>query len=231
MPARNVEAYIRESVSSVLDQKGAGFELLIADDASTDGTREKLKTYAGDSRVRVWRFNKQKGQAKATNFLMKRARGKYLAFCDADDKILPGFLKLFSRTLEKNPKVGVVYGNRLIRRTRGKLEKGGKADKRPSGIWDLFEGAIAEGGTMIRRSLVTRYGGFPTDVPYLYDCKFFYRLSEVTQFLYLDSKPLYIYRRRPRSLSKRYEEKHFRSYQLKILRQTVLRRYGLKVSW
>lgn len=229
MPARNAEPYIDEAVNSVLAQKGVPFELLIAEDASTDGTRDCLKKYGDDSRMRVWRFQKRKGSARARNFLMSRARGKYLAFCDADDKMLPGFTAVFSKALKSHPGFGGVYGDRLIYKRTGKSVRR-CLDRRPSGKWDLIEGAISGGGAMIRRSLIRKTGGFQTDLTYLEDCEFFSRLAEAAPFLFLKGKPLYQYRRSPTTLTTKFMKKRH-EYDLKILRRAILRRYGFKVPW
>jgi glycosyltransferase involved in cell wall biosynthesis len=225
MPAKNAAAYIHEAIQSVLRQKGVSFELLIADDKSDDQTWEIIKQYRSNPKVRIWRFKKQKGQASAYNFLMKKARGHYLFFCDADDKILPRCFLIFSKVLNHHAKTGVVYGDRLV------LESGKtRIERRARSDWDLLEGSISNGGAMIRRSLLKKTRPYRTDMSYLEDCEFFARLYEVTDFLYLKGKPFYIYRKHRRSLTAKFK-KRFRDCRLKIIRETMQRRYGFKVSW
>ncbi len=229
MPAYNVDPYVEEAIRSVLAQKGVPFELLIADDGSTDGTWKCIQSYRADPRVRVWRFRHNCGVSFAGNYLIARSRGRYIASCDADDMMLPGHLKVLTRVLDQNPKVGVVYGDfvqkdrsgklRLLRRSRG-----------PSETWDLVDGPICNVGSLIRRTLIRKVGGYRTELPYLEDYDFFWRLAEVTQFLYLKSKPLYFYRRRPGSLSNLFKRKHTAAQQ-SLLREVILRRYGFQVPW
>jgi glycosyltransferase involved in cell wall biosynthesis len=161
--------------------------------------------------------------------LISRARGKYLTFCDADDRLLPGFLKTFSRALKENPSVGVVYGDRILLKADGKPHL--KKDKRPSGKWDLIEGMLSNTGTMICRSLIKKAGKYRTDLAYLEDCELFSRLAEVTPFLRLKRKPLYAYRKRRRGSLSRKFEKVRSHYYLTIVRKMILRRYGVRVSW
>ncbi len=229
MPARNVQKYVEEAILSVLGQRGVDFELLIMDDASQDETWMRIRKYKKDPRVRAWKSAKRKGPAAARNFLVSRARGKYLSFCDADDRFLPGFLKRLSGELERNPKAGVVYCDRLLLKGNGRPHL--KKDKRPSGQWDLTEGVIGNPGTMIRRFLFQKVGGYRADLPYLEDCEFFSRLAERTDFLHLKTRPLYGYRKRRRgSLSKKFKKIRGRYY-LEIVRKMILRRYGFKVRW
>ncbi|MFJ8627505.1 glycosyltransferase family 2 protein [Kitasatospora sp. NPDC093550] len=90
MPVHNSVATVGASVRSVLAQTHADVELLVTDDASTDGSMDLLQDLARqDERVRPQPAPEQGGAAKARNLAMARARGKYVAFLDADDMWLP----------------------------------------------------------------------------------------------------------------------------------------------
>jgi glycosyltransferase involved in cell wall biosynthesis len=226
MPARNVQHYIDESIQSVLDQRGVAFELLVADDASTDKTWERIRSHQNSSRLRAWRFSRRKGVGAARNYLMARAKGRYLALCDADDKLLPGFLRFFTRALDRNPKVGVAYGDRWVNLKSGALRR----LERPSLSWDIPQGTLSNPGTIVRRSVIAKVGGYRTDLPYMEDCEWFWRLSEVTTFLRVRGKPLYFYRQRSGSLSNQFKNKSHQ-VKLKLLREVIRRRYGFSVPW
>lgn len=90
MPVHNSSATLGASVRSVLAQTHADVELLVTDDASTDGSLEMLHELARqDERVRPEAAPEQGGAAKARNLAMARARGEYVAFLDSDDMWLP----------------------------------------------------------------------------------------------------------------------------------------------
>ena len=78
MPAYNAAAFIDETVDSVLAQDGIDFELLIADDASTDDTRDRLKEYGRHERVRLFFNESNRGAAATRNTLIREARGEDL---------------------------------------------------------------------------------------------------------------------------------------------------------
>lgn len=94
VPVYNVAAWVEACLHSVLDQvEGAGeVEILVLDDASSDGSWAKVEQAARDhpQRVRVSRHASNRGVAAARNTLLAQARGRYVWFLDADDVLLPG---------------------------------------------------------------------------------------------------------------------------------------------
>jgi glycosyltransferase involved in cell wall biosynthesis len=109
-PAFNVEEYLAETVECVLAQSERDFEYLIVDDGSTDRTREIAEHYAGrDHRVRVVQGD-HRGSSAARNLALREARGRFIAFCDGDDRWAPTFLETSLRTLGAAPaEVGATF--------------------------------------------------------------------------------------------------------------------------
>src|SRR5687767_14224700 len=86
MPAYNSAAFISDAIESALAQTVTDFELLIADDGSTDETLEVARRWARvDSRVRV-STAPNGGTASARNRAMSKAHGAYFALLDSDDR-------------------------------------------------------------------------------------------------------------------------------------------------
>lgn len=103
IPAYNVESFIGECLDSILSQDMKNFEVLVVDDGSTDGTGGLLAECAAEEpRLRFFR-QENAGPAKARNRLLDEARGRWIYFCDADDKVLPG---AFSRMLSEAERRG-----------------------------------------------------------------------------------------------------------------------------
>ena len=95
MPAYNKQDVIAESVRSVIAQTFPHWELLVVDDASTDGTLSVANRLAeDDSRIRVVALKENGGIANARNVGMAAAQGQYLAFLDSDDLWLPKKLQV-----------------------------------------------------------------------------------------------------------------------------------------
>lgn len=93
MPVYNAERYVGKTIESILEQTFHDYELLLIDDGSTDTSGAICDEYAArDARIRV--FHKENGGiCSARNFGLERANGRYLAFCDNDDRYLPNLLK------------------------------------------------------------------------------------------------------------------------------------------
>ena len=96
VPVYNAEKYIEETVASVLAQTIEDWELLLVDDCSCDGTWQKLEALAGadeKGRIRIFRQETNQGAARARNRGLTQARGRYMAYLDADDLWRPAKLE------------------------------------------------------------------------------------------------------------------------------------------
>lgn len=108
IPARDHARFVREAVESALSQD-VQLEVLVHDDASTDGTASAAESIR-DRRVRVTRHRTPLGVAGNRNSLLSAARGRYLAWLDADDTYLPGGLERQLEVLAANPELALVHG-------------------------------------------------------------------------------------------------------------------------
>ena len=90
MPTYNASQFLADSIESVLSQTYTHLELLITDDCSSDETQNILHKYAQkDPRVKVEYLKENFGPGIARNKSIERAEGRYIAFCDCDDRWLP----------------------------------------------------------------------------------------------------------------------------------------------
>ena len=92
IPSFNRRDKILASVESVLNQSYDNIELIVVDDASTDGTCKLFESYP-DKRLRFLRYEENRGACHARNYGAERAAGKYLAFQDSDDVWRPDKLE------------------------------------------------------------------------------------------------------------------------------------------
>ena len=95
MPCHNGEKYLRQAVDSVLAQTYADWELLIIDDASTDGSVAIAGEYcAKDSRIKLLHTKCSTGMPATTrNVGIEAAAGRFIAFLDCDDQWAPAKLE------------------------------------------------------------------------------------------------------------------------------------------
>jgi glycosyltransferase involved in cell wall biosynthesis len=101
---------LREAIGAALAQSRAPAEIVVADDASTDGTQEMLAALAaGDPRVKVIRRETNSGGVANCNAAMEAASGDLIAWCSDDDRFLPGHLEASAAFLEAHPEIGLVH--------------------------------------------------------------------------------------------------------------------------
>lgn len=102
IPAYNREATIERCIGSVLTQDFTDFEIVVADDGSTDRTREIVSSHP-DPRVRLVVRPANGGAAAARNTGVKAARADHIALLDSDDIFLPGKLSRQYTALKNAP--------------------------------------------------------------------------------------------------------------------------------
>lgn len=89
-PTYNSEDFVAETIEAIQAQTYPDWELLITDDCSTDRTRDIVQAYADkDERIRLFVLEKNSGAGVARNNSLEQAQGRYIAFCDSDDRWTP----------------------------------------------------------------------------------------------------------------------------------------------
>ena len=171
----NEERFLVEAVESVLAQDFADFELLLADDGSSDLSTEIARGYAAqDGRVRYLEHegHANRGMSATRNLGLAHAWGEYVGFIDADDRWRPGKLREQVAVLDARPEVGIVCGtvnywssweggeDRLV--PTGRPSDGVSAP--PATTLALYPfgaaGAPCPSDVLVRRSVIDAVGGF-----------------------------------------------------------------------
>lgn len=103
VPIYNTKTFLPECLDSILAQDiQVPYEVLLVDDGSTDGGAEICDEYAAkDARVRVFHQENQ-GLSAARNTGIDAARGRYYAFVDSDDVVMPAYLSTLYEACEKH---------------------------------------------------------------------------------------------------------------------------------
>lgn len=116
LPVYNGANYLAETIDSILAQTFDDFELIISDNASTDGTAEICRQYvARDPRVRYVRNPDNVGAAKNYNRVFELAKGVYFKWNGHDDPVAPRFLERCVEVLDRDPGIVLCFArNRAI---------------------------------------------------------------------------------------------------------------------
>ena len=110
LPVYNGERFLRETLDSLLAQTFQDFELLISDNASTDGTEAICREYAArDARIRYYRNAQNLGAARNYNRTFALAKGEYFKWAAHDDLCAPEFLQRCVEVLDRLPTVVFCY--------------------------------------------------------------------------------------------------------------------------
>lgn len=119
VPTYNREVFIEKTIKSILTQTYKHFEVIVADDGSTDNTEQVVKAI-GDERVRY--YKKENGErGAARNFGISKANGDFITFVDSDDILYPNHFAEAVKLLETNPTAEVFHLAYEYRDTEGKL--------------------------------------------------------------------------------------------------------------
>lgn len=194
VPVYNARPFIAAAIESVLKQTLRDFELVIIDNASTDGTLDEVAKFT-DPRMRVLRNATNIGAEGNWNRCLEEARGKYIKILPADDLLYPSILERQSSVLEDpaNADVSLVCARRDILTEHGKTILKGRglklAGKIPSP--EAFRRIVRSGGNplgephavLFRTSDIPRVGKFDGSAGYLIDLDYWCRLLTVGQLV------------------------------------------------
>lgn len=110
-PSYNAQAFIEETITSVIQQTYPHWEMIIVDDASTDDTVAHIKKIMQkETRIKLHQLKQNSGAAVARNVAIEAAKGNYLAFLDADDIWFPFHLQNSIQTIQTQ-KVPFVFAS------------------------------------------------------------------------------------------------------------------------
>ncbi|MEW1910361.1 glycosyltransferase family 2 protein [Kitasatospora sp. NPDC085895] len=115
LPVYNGEEYLAESLDAVLGQTYEDFELIVSDNASTDGTEEICRTYAArDSRIRYLRLHRNIGATPNHNLVFARSRGELFKWASHDDLYGRDLLLRCVEALDERPEVILAHTDQAV---------------------------------------------------------------------------------------------------------------------
>ncbi len=111
LPTYNGSKYLHQSIKSCLDQTFRNIELIVVDDGSTEDVAEIVKS-CGDSRIKFFRHEGNRGLAEALNTGFRNSTGVYLTWTSDDNYYAETAVEDLVRFLQTYPRVDVVYAER-----------------------------------------------------------------------------------------------------------------------
>ena len=181
MPVHNAIPHLDHAIESILRQTFSNFEFVILDDASTDGSTERLREWASrDARIRLIRVEKNLGPAISSERVAREARAPTVARMDADDIAYPSRLEEQLKVLENHPDVGVVGGLWDV------IDAKGRKIREPE-PWRLIRRSVfppfGNGPMTYRREVFERAGGYRPECEFWEDHDLVIRMAAITKIM------------------------------------------------
>jgi GT2 family glycosyltransferase len=205
MPVHNALPHLDEAVASILHQSFADFEFVILDDASTDGSTDRLRDWAKiDDRIRLLTVDKNLGPVRSSNLVASAATAPLVARMDADDISCPNRLRDQLELMTADARIGVVAS------VCDMIDASG-AKTRDAEVWRLWRRSIfvpfAHGAMMYRRAIFERVGGYRIECEYWEDQDLIVRMAAEAAIVVI---PRTLYRVRQSMSSTRVQSKQER---------------------
>ena len=202
IPSYNRSAWLVAALESVFAQTEPPFEIIVADDGSTDDTLAVLENYA--ARVKVL-TQRNAGPAAARNLGIGAATGDYIAFLDSDDLWFPRTLALYREVIEQHAQPAMIEGAHVEFDTEQ-----GPPNSAASQLSTLNSQPAPDylasprvtlwpSGTAIRTDVLKAAGGFTPHAFNAEDCDLWLRLGMERGFVHIAQPPVFAYRRHPAS--------------------------------
>jgi glycosyltransferase involved in cell wall biosynthesis len=189
VPAYNAAPYIAETVASVLGQTYDDFELVVVDDASTDGTTDVVAGFA-DPRVRLERNTVGLGVEGNWNRAVNLAKGRYVKLLCHDDTLRRECLATQVAVLETHPDVSMAAGRRDVIDEDGRVLIADRGLGKLAGVVAGSKAirATVQAGTnlfgepvcvLMRGERLAQCGPFSGARPYVIDLEYWCRLLKL----------------------------------------------------
>lgn len=228
IPCYNCVAYIATQLEAFTQQEySQPWELIVADNGSTDGTLEVVKQY--QEKLPNLRVVDASGGKKCAAYPRNRgaevAKGELLAFCDADDQVTPGWVAAMGEALSK---YDFVVGNSDYTKLNLPWVVKACAYREANGVNDNPYYPYAAGNNIgVKREIYQAVGGFDEEIPILDDVDFCWRVQALCGVKLTEVPEAKIYFRFRETIDRMYQ-RWFGIAESNIL---LLGRHGLSYGW
>jgi glycosyltransferase involved in cell wall biosynthesis len=183
-PSYNQAQFLEETICSVIRQDYEAIEYIVIDGGSTDGSLEIIKRYK--EQLAYWISEPDKGQVDAINKGLRMAKGDIVAWINSDDLYMAGAVREAVETLQKNPEVGMVYGDGIMVDAEGNLLD--RHTYRTYSVLDLlcFE-VLLQPTVFMRREILERVGYLSEAYDLILDHDLWIKIAAYTPILHVPS--------------------------------------------
>lgn len=193
MASFNNEPYIKAAIDSVLAQDFQAWELLVGDDASTDGSWTMIESY-DNSRIRAFQNDKNRGYIAGLKKLLAKARSDIILILDGDDTLAAGALAAVWRAFNESSAV-FVYSDCYYCDADLRIVHRADTGPIPAGQSNLQLNKIVHLKSF-RKSAYEKTAGYDSRMLFAEDLDLNLKMEELGPFYFIN-EPLYHYRVKP----------------------------------
>jgi len=186
IPTYNRAEFVAAALASVYAQLSLADEVVVVDDGSSDSTPQAVEPFLTRG---VRYIRKEHSGAPATrNRAVEEATGDYVLWLDSDDVLIDTTIQHYRAALDEDPSIDVLYGTLVI--VDNNLNITGKKLEHPD--WRarnrelvstlLMMNVLPNPGTLVRKNLYERFGGYALDFPRAHDYEFWTRIAPHATF-------------------------------------------------
>jgi glycosyltransferase involved in cell wall biosynthesis len=227
IPAYNVEKYFADTIQSVIDQTYPNLEILVVNDASTDGTPKILERIGSNHpQLKIIHQKENMGAAAARNKGYLSAKGNFIKFLDADDLINPEMIEQQMKLVESEDCIiSAKWGRFINSLTTFKLSPEDCWQTLISTEWVCSSWKNAQSMTtpgifLIPKNIIEKAGLWNTELSLFDDTEYFTRTILAAKKVIFSADSTLYYRSGHQSLSNRLDKAHAWSAYQSILKST-----------
>lgn len=221
IPSYNQGTYLPRAIESVLAQTLPPHQIIIVDDASTDGSRDVIAAYAArhPRLITAIYHDRNQGIPRTRNDGIEAATGDCVTYVDADDRLLPTKLQREAEALASSPDAHIAFSDYIYTDADGaNLYRWTTGQKPPAG--DVFREVLLRQfprnnlfrTELVRRRALREVGGYQTKLTMYSDWELRIRLTKRFRTVYVD-EPLSEFRRHGAGISYSPVGEHIRAWQ------------------
>jgi glycosyltransferase involved in cell wall biosynthesis len=221
----NNSRYLDTAIKSILAQQHTDWELILVDDASTDGFEAAIAPFLYEARIKVFRNDRNYGCGYTKRRCAAEASGDLFAFLDPDDALAPDALRQMAAAHLAHPSCSLIHSTHFIcDETLSVSRVASYPRPLPAGVPYLLlnDGRIHHFATF-KKSCYDRTEGITSANKRAVDQDLYYKLEETGDILFVD-RPLYYYRIHHHSISNSGSEPAAQLNHYAIIEEACIRR-------
>jgi glycosyltransferase involved in cell wall biosynthesis len=202
----NSEIFLRQAISSVLNQTFRNFELILYDNYSTDRSNLIVQSF-NDNRIKYFRSNKHVNLSRARKFALNKCENEWVAFLDSDDYWETEKLSIQISKISSSSNIGLIYTDYFIDE-ESKIKKSPFPSEQTNFEKLLYKNPIVFSSVLFSKSAILNNGGFDPLLKYAEDYDLLLKIAQKKELFFINQKLTY-YRIHPANISRKYELRAF----------------------